>query len=331
MELVEILTKLQEKSEPNRDRIFQILTNINSKYGNDFAIEMAETLEMYVSSEGKYSHLIDIFRRATDDLEKRHLKIISTTLRNYADKPNWQIISNFEMDFKDKGIHYMDAVMNRDIVLETVEMFDNLDCIIEEYVGMAFSEMDDMKVAYRTDLIKRYKDRFMQLNDSVKPEAAHSVFVLESQSDIRKVFELFEKYQEKGKLIIPYFSNPNKPDLDELLTDVAFKEIVKNPEKASKIALGEYAKYRKAIDMDEVPYEHLDKVRETEQLVFAIHEKRGPFYFDKVRVGFYAEMNRAINQSNDRDEQLKYLKEYCNDVQRLMKDGAWELMVISDE
>lgn len=151
------------------------------------------------------------------------------------------------------------------------------------------------------------------------------------------LFDILEKYLDnKYEDVLGILNNHMrfyKTNLNEMLTDRAYEAIKIDHTIIPKILVGNYERYASEILDEEfgkkANYADLDLLIETYKLIEGIHEKRNPGKFEKIEVGFYDEMNRAISQGYDFQSKRKMFRQYCTDVQRAMKDNVEELMYIA--
>lgn len=77
--------------------------------------------------------------------------------------------------------------------------------------------------------------------------------------------------------------------------------------------------------------DELEYIVHTVDLITEIHRKRGPGHYKMILDGYFAELNRAISQGNDDEEKVEMLKQYCEDVEKQIRENASDLMVMHDE
>lgn len=155
-----------------------------------------------------------------------------------------------------------------------------------------------------------------------------------------RIFDKYKKCDYQG--IAKYIDSLTREsfslnDLKEFLTKRAYRVLSKSRNVIKDMSNIHTNYGSSAVNIKErqvknaCSYSDFDLIKSTEELVKAVHERRDEDDYHKIMKGFYSELNRAIRQSTDFKGKIRNLRQYCNEVQKQMKDNAEELMVMANE
>lgn len=149
---------------------------------------------------------------------------------------------------------------------------------------------------------------------------------------VREASDVFVKYKDYFDDFVRVISYStialDKLNYKDMLDDEVYESVrdSKNPGRLIKRVL---TQGYKSLMKYEFKHQEMEIVLDTIDLIHEVHKKREKNQLCRIVNGFYQELDRAVNQGNDYNSRLKMLKEYCNDVQKQMRDNVDELMVIT--
>lgn len=196
---------------------------------------------------------------------------------------------------------------------------------------------DNKVTAEVAETLKSYKDnRYHSIPRILYCIASHT----KDSKQVKYLSRVYKKYGDLHENISKVISFDYTKDFDfgELLREEVYKQITnsENPEGLIEDCLfSGLGSVRMEITDDKfrekVKLSDLLKVKKTFSLVMEIHRERDRDDSHKIIEGFFEEMNRVIYQGKDYKAQAKYLRQYCKEVEKQMKDNAKDLMVITNE
>lgn len=107
-----------------------------------------------------------------------------------------------------------------------------------------------------------------------------------------------------------------------------------NPKRIiEKIYYKDYSSVRDNIQDDDVrnsiSYNDMNNLVKMENFIHQIHKERKDDHRNQIVEGFYSELNRAIAQGGDLKQKISYVKQYCEEVRKKLKENTLELMVVT--
>lgn len=218
----------------------------------------------------------------------------------------------------------------------------NLNSIIKN-IGEMCNDYSDVGVVKQR--IEYYMDS--KINDALCEYTGKAAKVINAsiksgsgQDFVWKVIDVFEKYKTHLQYILGEFWDDKNQTLgnvrpNRLLSERAYQEVKKSKKPRQMIHnlmvkqyMQLYASIKDGVFAQKVSYDDLELLEQTEQFVVNMTKERDLKDRTIIENGFWDEFNRAINQGETFEEKSRYLRQYCRDVQKLMKDNAIDILVM---
>lgn len=253
------------------------------------------------------------------------IPIVTNVIIEYFKREKFQVLDRLNFKSDDKG-KFAKALLFKD-VLQAAAMYRNEKVIDALFILAKNKNLATFKAA--ANLVdKEVHNTIDKFDEDIS--ALIDIVFNKDKEYIKKTIKGLQKYGSDLNYVLNKTGGIG--DIDELLTSYAYEQIKKskNPREVIElIYLGNYSSVRKEIDV-ELNYHDLYRIKRTLSLVNDIHEERNEKDIDKIKIGFYAELNRAISQSDSYNGKVKNARKYCAEVEAKMKDNASDLMVITD-
>lgn len=150
---------------------------------------------------------------------------------------------------------------------------------------------------------------------------------------ITLMHQIFNKYNKYSKIIDKAITDWFSINVSELLHKNAYDYIERSIDKGAairKLIKTDYISIRSSIDdaivSEELDYKDLDRMVSVENFIHEVHKRRDPDSLGKVHLGYYEELNRAVDQGRNLKEKIRYFRRYLNEVEQQMQDNVGELM-----
>lgn len=219
------------------------------------------------------------------------------TLMAYRDRDNFKEIG-------DTVIVHSRSHRNADIIIETARLF-------RKYINQDVSELNTcLREIFKTNMSDEGILQYLEIADQ---------YFDNHLSDITMV--VLERYVYTSTRI------------NRLKVDKAFEGIKKSKKPKELIThilrhdFSEYDKYIRDVDVwYNINYNDMSHLFATLDFVMEIHNNKSLKHREDVFLGFYQELNRAIEQGNTLEEKMELLYEYCREVKEKLVENVGELM-----
>lgn len=307
------------------------------RQGIEMANAVREVLDLY-SAEDNYEKVRECLDMSFGD-GTRTGNVIET-LKLYHNRRGNDIVINYLMyDASNQGFR---AKLFKDSRINSIwqsykdhdQLEEILDVIGQKSEGYASLDILDSLKDLNHPRVCEALNKFDKETNSLIIDFAHR-YISEFTELLIDVFDRYDKCRSE---IVDAFKecsvgrNINRWK-DKMINDKAYEAITKSPDPKNtvkRILINDYEdmvnKIKDSEFREEIKYSDFEVVIKTFSCVREIHKNKRMSLYNRVTNGFYEELNRAISQSNTYRGKIRNLRQYCNEVNKKLKEFGMELM-----
>lgn len=336
--LERVLAVVDKKEDEERNCVVRSISKILSKKPTvlDRYLNFFDNNKCYKTMADAISHTsLDSNIEVFIDIFEKYQGISLITIAHYISEDVNVDYSYIAGNLKDDNIIKLVDIYQCVDILELA----NISNVVSEYSAPFLEErvIKEAKVNDNLNYLMSIRSRiygseeFLEAFDLIKKFGFNFKDVQKQYSNPYYMLKAMEKYPNlQGMLKIGL--EDKVYDFKELLSEAATESINNSVKALLPIINSNYSRERDKITdpiATRISYKDLDLIHNTWEFVREIHTNR-PDKIVEIEKGYYRELNRAISQGSNDKKKIANLRQYCNEVQKQMKENASDLMVIYD-